>query len=213
MEEEEDEQGQVAKGFDRDIDYEPMKKKLIDEYHKLEGRLENLDIGDIAYVAKRRILIHKLIYLTIALIQLTNGARIIEAVKAFRLLINSEDLAKRVTVKIAKSESAAKKRKARYREMKFPSKSMELSPKMIEDMKFHVEAIKNDRLKQRVLDYLLQYFQCNTHSLRYACINYLIYVQKRPLNDVAKFVGHTDLQQLTRYTQQKNANQIFDLDI
>ena len=50
--------------------------------------------------------------------------------------------------------------------------------------------------KKRVLDYLLRYFECNTHSLRYACINYLIYEKNLPLNTVAKLVGHVGLNQL-----------------
>ena len=56
-------------------------------------------------------------------------------------------------------------------------------------------------------------FSCNTHSLRYAFINHMIYVENRPLPDIAKFVGHKNINQLVTYTQQKNCNKIFDLDV
>jgi len=68
-------------------------------------------------------------------------------------------------------------------------------------------------LKRRTCDYLLRGFDCNTHSLRYACINYLLYDQKKEMAIVAKFVGHTGIAQLVRYTQLKESDKIFDLDI
>lgn len=72
--------------------------------------------------------------------------------------------------------------------------------------------IYNKKLRKSVLQYLLDNFNCNTHSLRYAFINYMIYVKKRPLNDVAKFVGHKGIGMLVNYTQIKNMNEIFDLE-
>ena len=84
---------------------------------------------------------------------------------------------------------------------------------MLIDNKDVEELIKCGRLKKRVLDYLLINFSCNTHSLRYAFINYMIYVKKRPINDVAKFVGHANVSQMVTYTQTKNSNQMFDLDV
>ena len=213
------EEPKVAKGFDRDVDYEPMKEKLINEYNKLGAELVTLSTDDKNYVSKKRIIVHKMMYLTIACIQLRSGCRIIEAVQAFKQFIKNKDTEKRVTVKIAKSESTKYKKdtgekfrtKARYREISFPNNWIKLE--LYDDMKFFSDVIENKSFKKRVLDYMLKYFNCNTHSLRYAFINYMIYVQKRPLNDVAKFVGHVDTTQLTRYTQIKNTNQIFDLNI
>lgn len=212
----------ITTGFDRGVDYEPMKDKFIETYKKIANDLAELKEEDKSYVSKRRILIHKLIYLTIAMIQLRNGSRIIEAIKAFRLFLKNPELIeedKRVTVKLAKSESIKYKKdtgeefttKPRFREMKFPNTWIGFN--LSKDMRFYAKYINNISMRKRVLDYLLQYFNCNTHSLRYACINYLIYHEKRELNDVAKFVGHTNLSQLVRYTQIKNSNKIFDLDI
>jgi len=165
---------------------------------------------------------HKLIYLLIAMIQLRAGSRIIEAVKAWRQFIKKPELIeqdKKVIVKIAKSESVKYKKDSgeeyttqpRFRKIKFPKEWIKLE--FATDLKFYSDGIDNIHMKKRVLDYLRSYFNCNTHSLRYAFINYMIYEQKRPINDVAKHVGHANIAQLVTYTQQKNSDQIFDLDV
>ena len=41
----------------------------------------------------------------------------------------------------------------------------------------------------------------------------MIYEEKRQSNDVAKFVGHVNVNQLVTYTQQKNCDKIFELDL
>ena len=102
--------------------------------------------------------------------------------------------------------------KARYRKIIFPLNWIDPTPH-IADLKKKFETIRPDRVKKRVLDYMLRKFKCNTHSLRYACINYLIYTQKTELNTVAKFVGHVNMEQLTRYTQQKNVDKLLDVDM
>jgi cobalamin biosynthesis Co2+ chelatase CbiK len=132
--------------------------------------------------------------------------------------MKSKDLDKNVTVKLAKS--ATKKYKddgstyvtpTRYREVKFPTNWIDI--KYQNDMKFYVEDIENNKLKKRVLDYLLKYHNCNTHSLRYAYINYMLYVKKKEMGLVAKIIGHSNLNQLVRYTQNKNAKEVFDMEI
>jgi integrase len=208
--EEEDEQGKIAKGFDRDIDYEPMKDRLIAEYAKIFEAVTKLNMDEKSYISKRRLLIHKMMYLVIAMIQLKNASRIIEACKAFKLFLNVKDINETVIVKIAKSESIKANKKARFRKLKFPVTWIEL--KLKDDMIFYCKTILCKSFKQRVLDYLLKNFTCNTHSLRYACINYLISVRKLPLNEVAAYCGHSNIQQLIRYTQKKNVDKIFDID-
>lgn len=154
------------------------------------------------------------------MIQLRCGSRISEACSAF-VLFCKKGFDCKVTVKIAKSETTkyktvGKKKqlittKARFRNMIFPEwvDASELRADLCERLK----DIPFDKLKKRVLDYLLRYFNCNTHSLRYACINYLIYEKNLPLNTVAKLVGHVGLNQLTTYTQQKNVDKVFDIDM
>ena len=207
----------IAKGFDRDVSYSTMKDKLIHEYKSVYGKV--LDCTD---DKKYPILIHKLIYLVISTIQLRNGSRVSEAVAAFRKFLNVDDNVDKVIVKISKSDGIkydkttkkAKKSKARFRKVMFPDKWIDRAA--IEQIKSNedtTEWIKSNRLKKRVLDYLLKNFECNTHSLRYAFINYMLYDQKKEMSLVAKFVGHVNVAQLVTYTQQKNTEQIFDLDI
>lgn len=203
----------INQGFDRNIDYEVIKNKLVRRYTKIRKTYKELEGW------KRKMAVNKLIYLTIAMIQLRNGSRISEACSALRLFVERENVKDKVIVKIAKSEgmkyNRAKKEKvamkARFRKIMFPSWIDSKIIKIIKEN--HSDFIKDARLKKRVLDYLLLHFDCNTHSLRYAFINYMLYDQKRPMNDVSKFVGHTTVNQLVTYTQQKNTDQIFDLDI
>lgn len=205
--------------FDRGINFEEIKKKLIDEYEKIIIRINELDETDRYYISKRRKEIHHLIYCVISLIQLINGSRIVEACKAFDFFIDRNNFEEKVTVKLAKSKTIKYKKntkeqyitKTRYRQMKFPSKWIDLQ--FIEDMKFYLKRIDKTRLMKRVLDYLLNNFKCNTHSLRYSFINHLIYDKKKEMSLVAKFVGHSSVNQIVRYTQNLQANKLFDEDL
>lgn len=215
------EDGTIKKGHDRDVDYEPIKDKLINKYkeelkHYCEKRY-NKRAGT------------SLIYLLIEMIQLRNGSRISEAIDAFRKFLNV-GFNQIIMVKIGKSDSIkyvydkydktkGKKKirtAARYRKMMFPESWIDVTnmDEIFSKLKSsHDKVINNKYLRLNIVTFMERHFECNTHSLRYALINYLIYVQKRPINDVAKFVGHKDIQQLITYTQQKNCDQIFDLDI
>lgn len=213
----------VGKGFDRDIDYIPMKKNLIKEFNV---QYENYKTSKYTIRTGKR-----LVYLLIEMIQLRNGSRVTEAINAFKKFADV-GIKSRVIVKICKSESIKKAwilnkktnckekkdivTKIRMREMMFPidwikTKRIE---KLIKKLyKSYENEINDAGLRRNIFKYMDRNFDSNTHSLRYAFINHLIYVEKRPLNDVAKFVGHVGIGQLITYTQMKNCNQIFDLDI
>lgn len=206
--------GVVATGFDKGIDYEPMKEKLIKEYNEMTNKLSNLDANDIFYERKKRVIITKIIYLLIAMIQLGNGSRISEAVKFFMLYLFENAANEELTIKISKSESIKYRNgektitKPKFRKMHMIDWITLIN---IEDIKNILKDKDINKLNKRVLDYMINHFKCNTHSLRYACINNLIYVEKMPLNSVAKYVGHSGLGQITRYTQNKNCEKIFDI--
>lgn len=208
---------EIARGFDRNIDYLPMKNKLIESYNNIIEKIKVLEENDMTIVRRIIQLKKKMVYILVAMIQLRNGSRISEACNAIKYFFIKDDYQNKLIVKIAKSEAIKYKdgkkiiTKPRYRKMIFPNDWLvRFNPDFVKDAFCHIPF---NRLKKRVLDYLLNYHKCNTHSLRYACINYLIYDMKRPLNDVAKFVGHVDLSMLTKYTQQKNCEKIFDLDM
>lgn len=210
------EKPKIATGFDRNVDYEPMKNDLTEHFNSLVEKYNGLDINDEHYVRKKNVILSNMINTIVPMIQLRNGSRISEACEAFKLFIDSDKLDD-VIVKIAKSEAIKYKKgekiktKARYRKLTFPT-WIDISPYKAE-LKVKLESIKPDRVRKRVLDYMLRKFKCNTHSLRYACINYLIYTKKTELNTVAKFVGHCNMDMLTRYTQQKNVDKLLDFDM
>lgn len=215
-------------GFDRGIDFSEIKTKLITAYANTIKLLNVLT--EIEYNGAERKLVNRLIYILIAMIQLMNGSRISEACYAFCHFIENGDFDKRIVVKLAKSETTKYKdngeqfkTKIRYRKIIFPLKWIPdtitprgergfLSRNIIK-IQSYLDKIHPDSLKKRVLDYLLKYHDCNTHSLRYAYINYMIYDQKNEPSLVAKHVGHSNLNQLIRYTQNKQADKLFDVDI
>jgi len=216
----EEENNKIAKGFDRDIDYLTIKQKLLKNLDELCEKLQKKQTGyEIACTH------NQIAYVIVALIQLKNGSRISEACSAFRIFlkefVKNKDFNEKVVVKIAKSAGVKynwqtknkKISKARFRKMAFPTWINKKFIDIIVDSEAISILVISKRLKKRVLDYLLRYFNCNTHSLRYACINYLLNEQKLQMNIVAKFVGHTNVSQLVTYTQTKNTDKIFDLDI
>lgn len=208
----EEENIKINTGFDRGVDYEIIKEKLI---NKIQYEWDKYQLNN------KKVTLSRLIYILIASIQLRNGSRISEAVKAFIIFVN-KGINSRVVVKISKSDGHyknkngdVKQKKIRYREMMFPSDWFDNLDfwDEIKNSKITKKLIESGRLRKRVLDFMLINFNCNTHSLRYAFINHMLYVIKRPPEDIAKFVGHIDTKMLSRYVQLKNCNQIFDLDI
>lgn len=213
----ESEEDKPATGYDRGIDYTEMKIKLITTFADLNK--EYLEASEITTKDK---LIRQITYCLVAIIQLRNASRISEACDALNKFLELEKLEGLdnilVTVKIAKSKSIKYKKgtheqfvtKTRFRKMLFPHWDLEMVLRV--PIKLFLDEYVGD-LKRRVCDYLFRGFNCNTHSLRYACINYLLYDQKKEMSVVAKFVGHTGVAQLVRYTQLKESDKLFDLDI
>jgi hypothetical protein len=214
-----DKKEEITKGWDRDVDYKPMKKKLIKEFEQQQTKFKKSPFKVRAT--------NKLIYLIISMTQLRNGCRVSEAINAFRMFIK-DGIKEKVTVKIGKSDGTKYKfdkntnkkikfkTKARYRQIMFPItwfKDRDIYKFITKVMASKMGFLEHTDMKRRIANYMKRNHGCNTHSLRYAFINYMIYEEKRPLNDVAKFVGHVDLSQLVTYTQRKNCDQIFDLDI
>lgn len=210
---------EIAQGFDRGVIFDDMKKKLTKYYSRTIKAYEALDKSKKNYATKKKKLLNRMIYLMIAMIQLRNGSRISESVDAIYLLLNNDDLEKKVIVKIAKSKSIKYKKetgekfttKTRYRKMIFPSCWIKMDH--FKSLKKQLKDLPKHKLRKRVLDFLLKYFECNTHSLRYSWINYMLYDKKKEMGVIAKVIGHSNLNQLVRYTQNIAADNIFDIDI
>lgn len=203
------EEGQINTGFDRGIDYGTIKEKLIIAMNKLYEMYKE---------EEKKLTVNRLVYNTIALIQLKNGSRISEAVKAFVIFIN-KGIGDKIIVRISKTgaikvmKTGKKKRsKVRYRKMAWPKWISDDIYNLLKNDEIVNDLIRVGTLKKRVLDYLARNFECNTHSLRYACINFMINEKKIPINIVSKYVGHGNVQQMITYTQQKHVDEVFDLD-
>jgi len=208
-------------GFDRGVDFTTMKDKLCKDYDKLCQDGFNLYKDGKNYEKDKNTIMRKIIYTIIAMIQLRNGSRISEAVNAFGIFLEKDrDLNQKVLVKIAKSKALKTKKntnekyitKTRYRKMIFPGEWIGHDIPNADEIRDYLENYDGN-LKKRVLDFLHNNYNCNTHSLRYAFINYMLYDQKKEMALVAKFVGHSGVGQLVRYTQAKEADKLFDLDI
>lgn len=221
------EEEQLSKGFDRGIDYDEIKEKLINKYNELTKKLDDFYEKDDStnskqkhkkYNSTKRVLHNKILYVLIALIQLRNGSRCIESCAAIKVFFKLDNFKNKILVKIAKSECVKTKKLTgeeyitprRNREIIFPSTWIDFE--LTDAFKVYLDMIPIIKLKQRVLQFLLREFNCNTHSLRYAFINHLLYKRKIEMGLVSKIVGHTNVNQLVRYTSQKNAQKVLDLD-
>jgi integrase len=210
-------------GFDRGLNYLEIKNDLIKD---LDDQIKKFKTSGFVKRSSKNI-----IFLLILLVQLRNGSRISEAIDAFGKFYK-EGVEKKVIIKISKSESLKKKwvlskdgkkkvleyfkTKPRYRQIMFPSlwiKNKNIKSIINDVMNINNDILKKETLKKDICKYMERHHKSNTHSLRYAFINYLIYTEKRPISDVAKFVGHSNINQMITYTQQINCNKIFDLNI
>lgn len=211
------EEPQVAQGFDRGLDFEDIKTRLVEHFNNIFDQYNNLDVNEKFFNRRRKMKVQKLMYICVALIDLRNGSRISEAVESFKLFINKKQVKDPVTVKIAKSKCKRYMRRikeyritpTRYRKIYFPNEWINIKS-LMDHFYSHCQIISNKSLQKRVLDYLLYHFQCNTHSLRYCFINHLLYKEKVPLEIVSKVVGHKSQTQIVTYIQNKNCNEVLE---
>lgn len=184
------------KTFDRGIEYKDMENKLILEYQNILNDIlveENLN----------KINIKNLFCVIISLIQLKNGSRISEAIKAFKYFLkNPNDQYAAVVISKRKDKAERNINKPKY----IVSEVFEL----INSLEIKILDNTENTIATHIRQFLLIKYKCNTHSLRYALINYLLSDEKENINIVANLVGHKDTRQLVRYTQKHRVNSILD---
>jgi integrase len=133
-------------------------------------------------------------YLIIALIQLRNGSRISESIRAFKEWIRTSKTEIYVRV--------SKKKKHEDRLMVIPQEIQQYRMLCVELLDV------DDRvLRERVRAILHYYFKINTHSLRYAFITFLLRSGVNPAL-VSKIIRHTRLDTLMSYVQIKESDRI-----
>lgn len=206
----------IKHGMDRGISFTDIKEKLLKHLERLLHRLE------IEHRPKqRKILCNKICYIFIALIQLRNGSRISEACNALVEFYAADNLDEKIMVQLAKTTGMGYDRKLkkkvekkpRYRKMQFPDWiDKEIFDQIMNEPYVSI-TLQSPRLEKRVLDYMRKYFLINTHTLRYAFINYMLNEKKVAMTTIAKIVGHTTVSQLVLYTQHKEADNVMDMPI
>jgi integrase len=133
-------------------------------------------------------------YFIIALIQLRNGSRISEAIRAFKEWVKTSKT--EIYVKVSK------KKLEEHRLMIIPQEI--LSHRLLCT---DLIGVSDKKLRNRVIATLYYYFKWNTHSLRYAFITYLL---RNNVNVaiVSKLIKHSKLDTLLHYVQSKEAERV-----
>ncbi len=161
--------------WDYSVDFLEAKKVLINAYKQL------FDLNLMPYEA----------YVAILLIQLVNGARIKEAIRAFKTFVES-----------GQKEFQLKAEK--HGNIRFF-----IIPEVIRNRLAYksILTIDDDKLEARIRMFARKYLKCNTHSLRYALISFLAKNATDPAL-IAKITGHKKLDRIIQYTQTKDAIEI-----
>jgi integrase len=161
--------------WDKGVDYETIYTRLLRKIESVKSKTTKC-------------------YLIIALIQLRNGSRISEAVRAFKEWIgtNKTELYVRVS----------KKKKEETRLMIIPQEILQYRLLCVDLLD-----INDLVLRERIRATLHYYFKINTHSLRYAFITYLLRNNVNPAI-VSKIIKHSKLDTLLSYVQVKESERV-----
>lgn len=137
-------------------------------------------------------------YTAILLIQLMNGCRISEAVRAYRQYCKNHNHRQTVLV--------SKKKKPEKRDILVPSPVVDHAGEICVK---ELLKLREEKLIDRVKHYALNNFGINTHSLRYAFITHLLEQNISP-SIIAKITKHSKLEFILTYTQEKKAKEILE---
>jgi len=161
--------------WDYSVDFIEAKKVLTTAYKQL------FDINLMPYEA----------YVAILLIQLVNGSRIGEAIRAFKTFTETGQ------------------REFQLQAEKHGNTRFFVIPDVIRNRLAYksILTISDENLEARIRMFALKYLKTNTHSLRYALVSYLAKNGTDPVI-IAKITGHKDTKYITRYTQIKDALEI-----
>jgi integrase len=133
-------------------------------------------------------------YFIISLIQLRNGSRVSEAIRAFKrwLITGNQEIYVEVS----------KKKNPEARLMIIPSEIMDYRRECLE-----LSTIGDRALRERVRWALYYYLKLNTHSLRYSYITFLLKEGVNPAL-VSKLIRHSRIDTLLRYIQLKESDRV-----
>jgi len=136
-------------------------------------------------------------YALIALIQLANGSRASEAVRAFQQYLKTRET--RLSIRLSKKRAA--------------SERLIVIPESVQraDVSACVELadVDENHLVTRYKVWVKRNLGLNSHSLRYAFVTHLITAGLEP-TIVAKITGHSRLDFILHYTQRRKAEDILE---
>lgn len=165
----------MKKSWDKGVDYVHM-------YNKLVKLTKNNNI-------------YTKCYASILLTQLRNGARVSEAVRAFREFLRTNNNI--VYIKVSK------KKKEETRMIVIPPEILDLD--LIDC--YDLVNDSDSKVSNKIAQWSLSHLKVNTHSLRYAFITYLLKQNVNPAV-IAKITKHSKLDYILTYTQAKQAEEI-----
>jgi len=134
-------------------------------------------------------------YDAILLVQLRNGARVSEAVRAFFQFLRKKSLEVEVRV--------SKKKREELRLVIIPEELLSLDLSLCHALLERGER----RVVASVKNYCRRTYRVNTHSLRYAFITHLLRQGINPAI-IAKITHHSNLDFVLHYTQRKEAERV-----
>lgn len=137
------------------------------------------------------------VYLTILSIQLRNGLRVTEAIQAFHAFMKND--ADKVEYRVLKKRSQEVIGVAYFPEF-LPRQKVLRYCKVVLDKGMKPTRQATNRVARR-------YLSCNTHSLRYARISFLL-EKGIHASIVAKTTHHSSLNFVLKYTQEKIAERV-----
>jgi len=163
--------GDTLGSWDKGIDYEAWMRRFIKDLNRT--RSPNL---------------------VLAIIQLRNGLRLSEAVRAYKHFLKHRSLEFEIEV--------SKRRRSEKRLVVIPEFLLGWVDSCVEDL------YKDDKqIYTRYRLYLRRKYGINTHSLRYSFITYLLREGVSP-SIVAKITKHRRLDYILTYTQEKVAEEV-----
>lgn len=167
----------VEHTWDMSVDFKKAKEALLSIYKEAYGK--NLTEAEV--------------YAAILLIQLTNGMRVKEAVRAFKVFVEGRGKDREFYIQAQKGGN--QRYVVIHDDIKFkPSYSFVLT-------------VDDKRLEDRVRKFAAGKLGINTHSLRYAFITHLAKLGYSP-SIIAKITGHKRLDRIVQYTESKEAVEI-----
>lgn len=161
-------------GWDKGVPYESLYARLVGSIRR--GRLPGK------------------CYDAVLLLQLRNGMRISEAVRAFKQFLSTRRLEFEVQL--------SKKRRPETRLVVVPQEVVDVSREC-----YHLLDVDDRVLVSRLKTYCRDRHGVNTHTLRYAYITFLLRSGVSP-SIVARIVGHSRLDHILTYTQRKTSEEV-----